>query len=104
MLGHGGELLSYALQNRIFASGHTALTVPGSGSLTTATVNVAGIAKTTDVILLTLDLNGLLGTVTMNELPFVGSIVDTTSFAAVFSLDNSDPADQTVFLNWVVFR
>jgi len=96
--------MSYALQSRIFAQGHTALTVSGGGSLTSATVSVTGIAKTTDVILVTLDLNGELGTVTMNELPFVSAVVDSTSFSVAMSLDNADPADKTVFLNWVVLR
>ena len=96
--------MSQVLRQPIFASGHTALTVPGSGSLTTTTVSVDGVAKATDSILVTLDLNGLIGTVTVNQLPFVGAVTDTTSFAVIMSLDNADPADQTVFLNWAVIR
>ena len=96
--------MSYALQNRIFASGHTALTVPGSDTLAAATVNVTGILKATDIVLVTLDLNGKLGTVTMDTLPFVSTVVDEVSFSVVMSLENTDPAGQTVFLNWVVLR
>ena len=96
--------MSYALQNRIFASGKAVLTVPGGGGLTTATVNVTGIVKASDVVLVTLDLNGNLATVTPSQLAFVAAVTDGTSFTAGFNLENTDVAAATCFLNYVVIR
>lgn len=96
--------MSYALQNRIFATGKAVLTVPGGGGITTATVNVTGIVKASDVVLLTLDLNGNIATVNPSQLPFVSAVTDAASFTAIFNLENSDPADATCFLNYVVIR
>ena len=105
MLGHGGELLSYALQNRIFAAGHEAATVAAGASLNPVTINVAGIVKATDIVLVTLDLNGGAGgDVTSGQAAYVYNIVDNTSITIAASVDNANASDQTIFLNWVVLR
>lgn len=80
------------------------LTVPGLGGITSATVNVTGIVKASDVVLITLDMNGNVATVTPQELPFVEAVTDGSSFTAAFNLENTDPADATCFLNYVVIR
>jgi hypothetical protein len=91
------------LNQRVFATGHTAITVPGSGSLTTVNVAVAGISKANDKVLVTLDRNAQT-TVAPTGLPYVYQITDGASFDVGLNLENADPSDKTCFLNWAVLR
>lgn len=95
--------MSYFLHNRVFASGHTALTVPGNDSLTQATISVDGIAKATDSVVVTLDRNSASG-VAVNALPYIYVVTDGASFTVSLQLTNGDPTDATCFLNWAVCR
>ena len=95
--------MSYALNQRVFATGHTAITVPGSGSLTTVQISVAGIAKATDTVLITLDRNAQTS-VAVTALPYVYQVTDGSTFDVGLNLENADPADKICFLNWAVLR
>ena len=102
-MGYGGELLSYALNQRVWKAGKAVLTVPGSGSLTTVNVSVSGLSKANDVVLITLDRNGQTA-VNPIALPYVYQVTDLTSFDVGLNLENADPSDKTCFLNWTVLR
>lgn len=96
--------MSYLLNTPFYASGKAPLTVPAGGSLNTVTVNVAGISKAGDIVLVTLDLNGQVS-LNVNELPYVFAITDGASFTVAVNLDNANPGeDQTALLNYVVIR
>ena len=102
-MGHGVELLSYALQNRFVGRGIATLTVPGSGSLTSASVSLTSIDKTTDTVLISFNQNAQ-NTVAINAQPYIYNVVSGTGFNVGMNLDNGDVADATCFLEWEVIR
>ena len=103
-MGHGGAVLSYALQQRVFAVGHQPETIAAGGTGGAVTVNVDGINKAGDTILVTLDINGDTDVgVTLS--PYVYSVTDATSFSVdMQGIANNGASDVTVFLNWAVLR
>ena len=103
-MGHGGAVLSYALQQRVFAVGHQPETIAAGGAGGSVTVNVSGVTKASDTILVTLDINGDTdAAVTLS--PYVYSVTDGTSFDVDMSgVANNGASEITVFLNWAVLR
>ena len=95
--------MSYALQNRVFASGKATLTVAGGAGLTNVTVAVTGILKASDVVLITLDRNSE-ANIAVNALPYVYQVTNLVSFSGALLIENSGVADATCFLNWAVLR
>ena len=103
-MGHGGDILSYALNQRVFACGHQAVTIAGAATGGSVSVSVAGVKKATDTILVTLDINGdtdAAGTLP----PYVYSVGDCTAFIVdLEGVANNGGTDITVFVNWAVLR
>ena len=95
--------MSYALRNAVLANGIETVTVPGSGSVTTVSISVGAIDKTTDTVLISFNYNAST-TVTINQQPYVYRVVSGTGFDVSINLDNADPADATCFLEWAVLR
>ena len=102
-MGHGVELLSYALQNRFVGRGIATLTVPGSGGLTTVAVSLASIDKTTDTVLISFNWNAQV-TVAINQAPYIVAVSSGAGFDVGMNLDNPDPNPATCFLEWAVIR
>ena len=100
-LGDGGGLLSYALRNSIVAFGKAAVTVPGSGSATSLSISYAGITKN-DTALITFNQNGAV--IQTNQVPWIYEIIGGTGMNITFNLDNTDPEDKTVYIEWAVLR
>ena len=103
-MGHGGDILSYALNQRVFACGHQAVTIAGAATGGSVSVSVAGVKKATDTILVTLDINGDTdAAVTLP--PYVYSVADGTAFIVdLEGVANNGGTDITVFVNWAVLR
>ena len=95
--------MSYALRQNIIGRGIVTLTVPGSGSLTSASVSLTSIDKTTDTVLISFNQNGET-TVAINAQPYIYNVVSGTGFNVGMNLDNGDVADATCFLEWAVIR
>ena len=94
--------MSYALRNAVLANGIETLTVPGSGGLTTVSVSVAALNKTTDTVLISFNWNSQV-TVTINQAPYIVAVSDG-GFDVGMNLDNPDPNPGTCFLEWAVIR
>ena len=108
-MGHGGAVLSYALNQRVFACGHQAETIAVGASGSAVTVNVDGINKARDTILVTLDINGDTdAAVTLCPYEHAAPLApgfDGTSFTAdLAGVSNNGASEITVFLNWAVIR
>ena len=103
-MGHGGAVLSYALQQRVFACGHQTVTIAAGATGGSPTVNVTGVNKANDTILVSLDINGDTdASVTLS--PYVFQVTDGTSFAVdLQGVENTGGSEITVFLNWAVLR
>mgnify|MGYP003634065204 FL=1 len=95
--------MSYALNRPIYASGKAALTIDAGGSLNSVTVSLAGINKTTDIVVITLDYNGQTDVV-IDGLPYIYAITDGANFGVGLGLSNTSAVEVTCFLNWVVVR
>lgn len=95
--------MSYLTSNAILSTGIETLTVPAAGALTSVNVTVAGIDKTTDSIIITLNLNAEM-TVNAEVQPFVLTATTGTGFTVAMNLANGGGADATCFLSWAVFR
>ena len=102
-MGDGGELLSYALRGRIIGRGIETLTVPGSGGLTTISVALASIDKTTDTVLISFNWNAQVN-VGINQPPYIAVVNSGVGFDCGMNLDNPDPNPATCFLEWAVIR
>ena len=94
--------MSYALRDRFVNRGIATLAVPGLGSLASLNVKVTGMVKT-DTVLLTLNQNENAPSLTVNQVPWIYNQVDG-EFNVTMNLDNTDPAEITCLLNWVVIR
>ena len=103
-MGHGGDILSYALNQRVFACGHQAVTIDGAATGGAVAVNVTGLKKANDTILVTLDINGDTdAAVTLP--PYIYSVTDGTAFTVdLEGVANNGVTDITVFVNWAVLR
>ncbi len=103
-MGHGGDILSYALNQRVFACGHPAVTIAGAATGGSVSVSVSGLKKASDTILVTLDSNNE-SDAAVTLPPFVNQVLDNTAFTAdLEGVANNGVTDITVFLNWVVLR
>ena len=102
--GMRGDVLSYALNNRVFACGHQAVTIAGGGgNAGNIQVDVSGLKKTTDTILITIDLNGQ--SISLNAPPYILTITDNSHFVVDGNLwENPGGSAVTMFLNWAVLR
>ena len=97
--------MSYLLRSRIVATGHQAATVDAGGSLNSVAVTCAAVAKATDTILVSLDLNGGAGgMLSASETPYIYAVTDASGFTVACAVDNADALDRTVFINWTVLR
>ena len=99
-----GEILSYALNQRVAGRGHQAVSVASGASGGAVTVSFAGVVKLTDTILVSLDINGSTDlAVTLS--PYVFSVTDGASFTVDMNgVENAGVAAETCFLNWAVLR
>lgn len=95
--------MSYLTSNAVLANGIETLTVPASGALTNTSVSIPGLDKTTDSIILTLNLNAEMA-VAVETQPYIVAASSGSGITVALNLINSDPADATCFLSWAVFR
>ena len=96
--------MSYALNQRVAACGHQAVSVASGASGGAVTVNYAGVAKATDTILVTLDINGSTD-LAVTTPPYIFSVTDAANFIVDLNgVDNAGVASVTCFLNWAVLR
>ena len=96
--------MSYALNQRVFACGHQAVTIAAGATGGSPTVNVTGVNKANDTILVSLDINGDTDAA-VTLCPYVFQVTDGTSFAVdLQGVANNGAGSITVFLNWAVLR
>ena len=96
--------MSYALNQRVAACGHQAVSIASGATGGAVTVSYAGVAKATDTILVTLDINGSTDlAVTMP--PYIFSVTDAANFIVDLNgVDNAGVGTETCFLNYKKFR
>ena len=84
--------------------GHQAVSIASGGAGGAVTVSYAGVAKATDTILVTLDING--STDLQVTLPhYIFSVTDAANFVVDLSgVENAGVNSETCFLNWAVLR
>ena len=96
--------MSYALQQRVFATGHQAVTIAAGAAAGAVTVSVAGINKLYDSILITFDLN-FQSDIQQSGSIYVYAVTDAASFTVDASMiENIGASPATVFINWAVLR
>jgi len=103
-MGDGGELLSYALNQRVAACGHQAVQIGSGATGGAVTVNYTGVAKATDTILVTLDINGS-PDIQVTMPPYLFSVTDAANFIVDMNgVENIGASTETCFINWAVLR
>jgi len=96
--------LSYALNQRVAACGHQAVSVASGASGGAVTVTYAGVVKATDTILVTLDINGSTD-LAVTLPPYIFSVTDAANFVVDLNgVENAGVAAETCFINWAVLR
>ena len=99
-----GEILSYALQQRVFACGHQAVSVGAGTAAGAVQIDVAGLNKANDTILVTFDINGQVD-IQYSSPIYVFTVTDGAHFTVDGNgIENIGLGAVTVFINWAVLR
>ena len=99
-----GEILSYALQQRVFACGHQAVSVASGASAGSVQIDVAGINKASDTVLITFDINSQTD-IQYSSPIYIFAVTDGSHFTVDGNgIENIGAGAVTVFINWAVLR